>query len=264
MNNAPIGLFDSGVGGTSIWCAVCAELPQESTIFWADNAHAPYGDKSPAEIIELAARNTEQLLSRGCKMIIIACNTASAHAAAILRTRYNVPFVAVEPAIKPAALATKTGAVGVLATTSTLMSAAFQNTVTRWVDTQKNVRLIARSGRGIVELIESGQMESANMRALLAAHAQAFRAEHIDQLVLGCTHYPYLRPLLQELLPAVSIIDSGAAVARQSRRILAQWDLLNDGVMPARHQCFCTAESAVLSQFVPEHCSAPIVVDSLG
>lgn len=251
MQHAAIGLFDSGVGGSSIWLALQAELPQENTCYLADNANAPYGEKSPQEIIELCQANCEFLLSKGCKLIIIACNTASAAAAAYLRQHYRLPIVAVEPAIKPAALASRTGKIGILATSATLASANFHANIAKHLQ-PLGVEVIARSGKGIVELIENNQLNSPEMSTLLSQHCAAFAQAGIDQLVLGCTHYPYLRPQLAALLPQVSLIDSGAAVARQTKRLLAAAQLLNpQAAENARHEWISTGDCRVLQQFAP-------------
>lgn len=251
MQYAPIGLFDSGVGGSSIWLALQAELPQENTCYLADNAHAPYGEKSAAEITALCEANCEFLLARGCKLIIIACNTASAVAASHLRKRYAVPIIAVEPAVKPAALASKTGCIGVLATKATLASEKFRANVATYVEAQ-GITMLARSGSGLVELIENQKLYSEAMTALLEEHCAAFRAANIDQLVLGCTHYPYLRPQLAQHLPNVNIIDSGAAIARQARRILSEANLLNlQASHQAQHEWISSASNATLKQFLP-------------
>lgn len=258
MQHAAIGLFDSGIGGSSIWCALQQELPQENTCYLADNAHAPYGDKSATEILALCEVNCRYLLARGCKLIIIACNTASAIAASHLRAHYPIPIIAIEPAIKPAALASKTGNIGVLATKATLAGEKFRANVAQYVEAQ-GIHMTARSGSGLVELIENNQLHSPAMTALLEQHCTAFQQANIDQLVLGCTHYPYLRPQLAERLPQVSIIDSGAAVARQTRRILSAANLLNpQNPQQTTHEWISTGSNAVLKQFIPQalniHC----------
>lgn len=251
MSSAAIGLFDSGIGGSSIWQALQTELPQENTCYLADNANAPYGDKSPSEILALCEADCAFLIERGCKLIIIACNTATALAAAALRSRYRLPIIGVEPAVKPAALATHSGSIGVLATKATLASEKFLAGVENHVKS-KGIKLLARSGSGLVELIENNQLHSKEMAALLDVHCSAFAAAGIDQLVLGCTHYPYLRAQLAARLPQVNIIDSGAAVARHTRRILAAAQLLNpQPPHQAQHEWFSTGDSRILAQFAP-------------
>lgn len=225
MSNNPIGIFDSGVGGTSIWKEIHRLLPYEDTIYLSDSINAPYGSKGTEKIKELSIKNTELLLKKGCKIIVVACNTATTNAIAYLRNTYDVPFIGIEPAIKPAALNTKTNAIGILATKGTLSSALFSETSDRFAS---HIKVIEREGKGIVELIENGRLYSDTMRALLLEYLQPMLKANIDHLVLGCTHYPYLIPILLELLPNhVKIIDSGEAVARQTKAVLEKNNLLN-------------------------------------
>ncbi|MCF6295203.1 MAG: glutamate racemase [Flavobacteriaceae bacterium] len=225
MNKQPIGIFDSGVGGTSIWKEIHALLPNENTIYLADSKHAPYGNKSKERIIELSIKNTELLLEKDCKLIVVACNTATTSAIKTLRETYIIPFIGIEPAIKPAALQTKTKAVGILATKGTLTSNLFHKTTNLFAE---DITVIEQVGEGIVPLIESGKAQSNEMKSLLKLYLKPMLDADIDYLVLGCSHYPYLMPLLLELLPKhIKIIDSGEAVAKQTKAILVQNDLLN-------------------------------------
>lgn len=219
----PIGLFDSGVGGTSIWKEVHALLPLESTIYLADSRNAPYGQKSKEEIIALSKKNTEFLLNKNAKLIVVACNTATTNAIKALRESYDVPFIGIEPAIKPAALHSQTHKIGILATKGTLNSELFHQTVQNY----SQVKIIEQIGHGLVELIENGNLYSNEMSYLLKSYLQPMIEENIDYLVLGCTHYPYLIPQIKEILPKhIKIIDSGEAVARQTKNILEQNRLL--------------------------------------
>lgn len=219
----PIGLFDSGVGGTSIWKEVHALLPLESTIYLADSKNAPYGQKSKDEIIALSKKNTEFLLDKNAKLIVVACNTATTNAIKVLRESYDVPFIGIEPAIKPAALHSQTQKIGILATKGTLNSELFHQTVQNY----SQVKIIEQIGHGLVELIENGNLYSNEMTFLLKSYLQPMIDENIDYLVLGCTHYPYLIPQIKEFLPKqIKIIDSGEAVARQTKNILEQNGLL--------------------------------------
>ena len=223
-NNNPIGLFDSGVGGTSIWKEIHALLPNESTIYLADSKNAPYGQKTKEEIIELSKKNTEFLLENNCKLIIVACNTATTNAIKILRATYDVPFIGIEPAIKPAALHTKTQKIGILATQGTLNSELFHQTVALYSD----VKVIEQIGFDLVKLIENGDMHSEKMSELLEAYLLPMVAQNIDYLVLGCTHYPYLIPQIKKIIPNhIKIIDSGEAVAKQTKHILESHNLFN-------------------------------------
>lgn len=226
MRTQPIGIFDSGIGGTSVFKEIKALLPYEHTIYLADSFNAPYGNKSKQEIIDLSIKNTELLISKECKLIVVACNTATTNAIKTLRDIYDIPFIGIEPAIKPAALSTKTKAVGILATKGTLTSELFHKTTDLY---SNGIKVIEQVGEGIVTLIEDGKTHSDAMKILLQAYLKPMLDEDIDYLVLGCTHYPYLMPLLLEMLPKdVKIIDSGEAVARQTKTILEQKDLLNN------------------------------------
>ena len=225
MQTQPIGIFDSGVGGTSIFKEIHQLLPHESIIYLADSINAPYGDKTTDEIKSLSEKNTRYLLSKNCKLIVVACNTATTNAISFLRAKYNIPFIEIEPAIKPAALPTKTGCIGILATKGTLASDLFHKTTNLY---SANIKVVEQIGTGIVELIEAGKLYSEEMRQLLKTYLNPMISAQIDHLVLGCTHYPYLIPILKELLPEnVKIIDSGEAVARQTKHILNQNQLLN-------------------------------------
>ncbi|GEQ87388.1 glutamate racemase [Patiriisocius marinistellae] len=222
---APIGIFDSGVGGTSIWKEIHALLPFENTIYLADSRNAPYGYKSAQEILQLSIKNTEQLLKMGCKIIVVACNTATTNAIDYLRKNYNVQIIGIEPAIKPAALQTTTKSIGILATKGTLSSALFHKTSQAFA---KDLKVVEVIGEGLVPLIEKGALKSPQMTALLQKLLAPMIAVNIDHLVLGCSHYPYLIPQLVKLLPkSVKIIDSGGAVARHTQRLLIENKLLN-------------------------------------
>ena len=248
MSKQPIGIFDSGVGGTSIWKEINLLLPNENTIYLADSANAPYGLKTKEAIINLSIKNVEHLISNGCKIIVVACNTATTNAIHILRQAYNIPIIGIEPAIKPAALNTQTKAIGILATKGTLSSELFHKTTNLFAS---NTNIIERIGEGIVELIESGQLHTEAMKDLLKLYLQPMIDANIDYLVLGCTHYPYLMPLLVELLPPnVKIIDSGEAVARQTKVILEKHALLNTNLAKGTHQFFTNGNTEVLGSLL--------------
>ncbi len=218
-NSQPIGLFDSGIGGTSIWKEIHQLLPREDTIYLADSKNAPYGIKSKEEIIALSCKNTELLLEMGCKIVVVACNTATTNAIKELRAMYDVPFIGIEPAIKPAANNSNTQTIGILATQGTLSSELFNKAVEIYQDT----KIIEQVGHGLIELIESGKMESAEMDELLREYLEPMIEANIDYLVLGCSHYPYLIPQIEKIIPKkIRIIDSGEAVARQTQNILTE------------------------------------------
>lgn len=225
MSTQPIGIFDSGVGGTSIFKEIHALLPYENTIYLADSFNAPYGTKTQDEIITLSIKNMELLIAKNCKLVVVACNTATTNAIRVLRERYSIPIIGIEPAIKPAALQTQTKVIGILATKGTLSSELFHRTTDLY---SHGIKVIEQVGEGIVTLMENGQMESEEMNALLKKYMQPMIDANIDYLVLGCTHYPYLTPKLSELLPKhVKIIDSGEAVAKYTKAILEKNNLLN-------------------------------------
>ena len=218
-NNQPIGIFDSGIGGTSIWKAIHQLLPNERTIYLADSKNAPYGQKSKEEIIALSMKNTDFLLEMKCKLIVVACNTATTNAIQELRAKYDIPIIGIEPAIKPAVTHSKTQIIGILATQGTLNSALFNKTTEKYQDT----KIIEQVGHGLVQLIENGNINSPEMTKLLHAYLTPMIEANIDYLVLGCSHYPYLIPQIKKILPDhIQIIDSGEAVAKQTQNILRE------------------------------------------
>ncbi|RLD30290.1 MAG: glutamate racemase [Bacteroidetes bacterium] len=246
----PIGIFDSGVGGTSIWKEIHTLLPNENTIYLADSKHAPYGNKSKERIIELSIKNTELLLEKDCKLIVVACNTATTNAIKTLRETYPIPFIGIEPAIKPAAFRTQTKTVGILATKGTLSSELFHKTTNLFAN---NITVVEQIGEGIVPLIESGKAQSDEMKSLLKIYLKPMLDANIDYLVLGCTHYPYLIPLLVEMLPKhIKIIDSGEAVALQTKAVLKQYNMLNLQVSKNKSQFYSNENPKVMSSLLSD------------
>ncbi len=224
-NTNSIGLFDSGIGGTSIWKAIHQLLPHENTIYLADSKNAPYGKRSKQEIIDLSSKNVDFLLEQNCKIIVVACNTATTNAIKELREKYDVPFIGIEPAIKPAANQSETQTIGILATKGTLNSDLFN----RQVESYTNVKILEQVGYGLVELIERGQIDSTEMSNLLKIYLRPMVKANMDCLVLGCSHYPYLIPAIRKIIPEhVKIIDSGEAVAKQTKAVLEKHNLLNE------------------------------------
>ena len=218
-NNNPIGVFDSGIGGTSIWNAIHDLLPNEKTIYLADSKNAPYGQRTKEEIVALSKKNVDFLLDMNCKLIVVACNTATTNAILELRADYDIPFIGIEPAIKPAANNSKTQVIGILATKGTLNSELFNKTAEMF----QNTKIIEQVGYGLVQLIEDGNLNSPEMTQLLESYLQPMIDANIDYLVLGCSHYPYLIPQIKKILPEhIQIIDSGEAVARQTQNILRE------------------------------------------
>ena len=246
--NAPIGFFDSGLGGLTVWRETVELLPVEDTIYLADSANAPYGEKDPAHILELARSNTRWLLGEGCKLIVVACNTATTNAIAQLRAEFPIPFIGIEPAIKPAALRSGTGKIGVLATRGTLASALFATTTRNHAaDTQ----ILEQEGEGLVAMIEAGHADSPQMRRQLKRLLDPLIRSGIDHLVLGCTHYPLLRPLLAELLPpGIEVVDCGAPVARQARAVLQQHDGLREAGREGSHRLYTNGDPEIMQRVV--------------
>ncbi len=245
-----IGIFDSGIGGTSIWKEINKLLPQENTLYLADALNAPYGEKPKDEILKLSIKNTEFLLQKGCKIIVVACNTATTNAISYLREHYNVPFIGIEPAIKPAAIKTKTNNIGILATQGTLSSQLFSKTS----DTiSKNITIHEQNGDGLVHLIEKGAINSIKTQELLTKYLKPLLSKNIDCLVLGCTHYPYLIPQIRKIVsPKVNIIDSGFAVAKQLKSVLETENLLNTTNKESQHQFYINTDERVLKSFLKE------------
>ncbi|MEZ4858850.1 MAG: glutamate racemase [Flavobacteriaceae bacterium] len=253
-----IGIFDSGVGGTSIWKEIHALLPFENTLYLADSYYAPYGNRSREDIISLSIKNTEFLIAQGCKIIVVACNTATTNAIKVLRAKYCIPIIGIEPAIKPAALQTKTKSIGILATKGTLSSELFHKTSEAFTN---GITLTEVVGEGLVPLIEKGALESPEMLALLKKHTRPFLEASIDILVLGCTHYPYLIPQLVKILPPnIQIIDSGKAVAKQTKTILVENNLLNTEERTPMLRFYTNAKTATL-QFLLQDFAENILIE---
>ena len=220
-----VGFFDSGLGGLCILDAFKELCPHESTIYIADSRNCPYGNKPADEIARLAERHTRQLLKRGCKMIVVACNTATAAAIDTLRAEWpDVPFIGIEPAVKPAALRSKTGVVGVLATAGTFGGRLYNETKAKFA---KDVTVIATVADEFVELVERKEVSGANAERVVRAKVEPLLAAGCDKLVLGCTHFPQLKPLIEKVCGGrAEVIDPSGAVARQARRVLSARGLL--------------------------------------
>lgn len=246
-NTKPIGLFDSGIGGTSIWKEIHSLLPNENTIYLADSINAPYGQKTKEEIIDLSIKNTEFLLEQNSKIIVVACNTATTNAIKELRAKYDVPIIGIEPAIKPAAIHTKTKSIGILATKGTLSSELFYKTVSNL----EGINVIEQVGYDLVKLIEEGKIESDEIKGLLKTYLQPMIEANIDYLVLGCSHYPYLVPQIKSILPeSVKIIDSGEAVARQTKSVLEKNNLLNNSNKKGDLKFYVNSDPTVLESIL--------------
>lgn len=220
MNLAPIGLFDSGVGGLTVAAEARRLMPSEDLIYYSDEAYCPYGKKTTDELIDRCRFVTETLLERGAKIIVVACNTASGAALADLRSRYPVPFVGLVPAIKPACLASTSGRVGVLATAMTVQGNLFNDVVNQFVGDR---RLTVQTCPGLADAIERGDSHTPETRDLLRGYLAPLKAARVDSVVLGCTHYPLVADIVREEMgEGVQLFDSSLAVATQTRRVLVE------------------------------------------
>ena len=227
----PVGFFDSGRGGLCVLEAFRKRLPLEKTIYIADTEHCPYGNKPPEAIVARAKALTEQLLARGCKMVVVACNTATAAAIDVLRATWpGIPFVGMEPAVKPAVLRSKSGIVGVLATAGTFSGRLYRETCARFA---KNTRVLTCVADDWVTLVEKGENTGPRAEASVRACVEPLLAAGADHLVLGCTHFPHLKPLIEQVAAGrAEVLDPSDAVARQAERLLAARGLLATSAAP--------------------------------
>ena len=218
-----IGVFDSGVGGLTVLKALRERLPAERFLYYADLAHCPYGGQTSDAIRERATRITTDLVEAGCKLVVVACNTATIAAIAHLRSHFDLPFVGMEPAVKPACAATRSGVIGVLATEASLGGDKFQQLV---AEHGAGIQVVMQACPGLVECVERGILDGPEVGALLGRYLEPMQRAGADVIVLGCTHYPYLRPQIEKLAgPGVTVIDTGDAVARQADRLLGRFGL---------------------------------------
>jgi glutamate racemase len=259
----PIGVFDSGVGGLSVVRAIRDELPLEDLIYVGDSGFAPYGDRSHEFVQGRAAAITEFLVAEGAKAIVVACNTATGIAVDLLRSRFrDIPIVAVEPAVKPAATKTKTGVVGVLATSGTLASPNVTRLLNKYgVD----VEILTQAGSGLVEQVEKGELSGAATRALIEKYVRPLIGKGADVLVLGCTHYPFLLDEIRHAVgPDVEIIDPATAVARELRRRLDAGGLLSTGDRISTQRFLTTGTPADVSAITSQLLGEPVDVEQVS
>jgi glutamate racemase len=236
--SSPIGVFDSGLGGLSVLREIRRILPCEDLIYVADSGYAPYGERPRDYIDRRTHAMVDFLVSEGVKAVVVACNTATSVSVDGLRARLELPIVAIEPAIKPAAAHTQSGVVGVLATTQTLAGSKFAHLV---AEHARDVQVLSQPCPGLVERVEAGDLWSEETRALVERYVPPLITRGADTLVLGCTHYPFVRALVEEVAgPSVTVIDSAAPVAQQLRRRLADGGLLRNGTEPGRWWLFTT------------------------
>jgi len=239
----PIGVFDSGIGGLTVWREIVHQFPSEDTIYVADQAHVPYGSRSPEEVQSLSRAITHFLLGEGVQAVVLACNTASGAALSYLRNVFpDVPFVGMEPAVKPAIAHTRTGVVGVIATPATFHADRFANLVTRYA---ADVQVLSQTCPGLVEAVESGQLDTPETEALLQDCLTPLIEAGIDQLVLGCTHYPFLRATIERVVGKdVAVLDPAPAVARQTGRVIRH----SSADHTAQHTLYTSADPARLAR----------------
>lgn len=247
-SDAPIGIFDSGIGGLSVLRHVHTLLPDESLLYFADSGFAPYGEKPEAVIVERTVSIAAFLLTQNIKALVVACNTATAAAIAGLRARYpELPVVGVEPGLKPAASLTHSGTIGVLATANTLASEKFVKLQSQ-VAQDARVTFLLQACNGLAHQIEKGELNSRETQQLVQRYVAPLLAQHADTLVLGCTHYPFVEQLIRDVAgPEVKIVDTGEPVARQLQRLLEQRDLLRQLPATDRLMAFTTGSSRTLS-----------------
>lgn len=244
----PLGVLDSGVGGLSVLIHLQRQLPSEHILYFADQGHIPYGPR-PAEVIQAyTAGITRFLLQQGAKLIVVACNTATAAALDALRSTFpDVPFVGMEPAVKPAALNTRSGKVGVLATPSTLNSNRYAGLMARYAS---GIRVYEDPCSGLVQLIEAGALDATETRALLERVVSPMLDAGVDTLVLGCTHYPFIRPLLERIIgDDITIIDPAPAVARHTRFVLQQHRMVAPNGQEGALRCFTSGDPRQMEAF---------------
>jgi glutamate racemase len=248
MSRAPIGIFDSGVGGLSVLRAIREQHPAEDLLFIADQAHVPYGPRQLTEVRHFSEEITRYLLDQGAKLIVVACNTASAAALHHLRETFpKIPFVGMEPAVKPAAETTETGVVGVLATPATFQGELYASVVERFAN---GVMLLQNTCAGLVDQIEAGNIDGVETAIILESALKPMLAAKIDTVVLGCTHYPFVIPQIKEIVgDGVRVIDPAPAIARQVGRLLEKFDLRTSEDPPGEITLLTSGEVEKFSQF---------------
>jgi glutamate racemase len=257
----PIAIFDSGVGGLSVLRHVRAQLPRERLLYVADQAHVPYGPRPPRQIRRFSEAITRFLLKQQAKLVVVACNAASAAALTHLRHTFpDVPFVGMEPAVKPAAVHTRRGKVGVLATVGTFASQRYADLMARFA---QEVELFESPCLGLVEQIEAGHIATPETEQLLQSCLGPMLAAGVDTVVLGCTHYPFVRPLIESIVgPAVTVIDPAPAVARQTKRVLQQRELLSSLDHAGDVRLFTTGEPQPLADLIPRLLACQLALET--
>ena len=245
-----IGLFDSGVGGLSLLPALSALMPAESYCYLADEAHTPYGDKSEDFLLKRSEIITQYLISKNCKLIVVACNTATTQIIQQLRNQFSIPFVGIEPAVKPAAQRTQVGKIGVLATQGTLNSELFHKNVAQ---NTAGIEVFTQVGKGLVAMVENGNLNHPQAKELLTSYLTPMIEQGIDQLVLGCTHYPFLQPIIEQIVPSsINIIDNSKAVALQVKHLLKENNSLQLDQSTSEVVYYSTEKKSNLNHFTKD------------
>ena len=259
-NARPIAVFDSGVGGISVLKHIHHLLPNEHLLYVADSFHAPYGNKSAAEIQARCFAIAEFLIAKDAKALVVACNTATAAAIDQMRAKYRLPIIGMEPAVKPAAAASRSGIIGVLATTGTLQSAQFAALLESY---GRNVEVVTQACVGLVECVERGELSHDSTRAMVKQYCQPLLDEGADSIVLGCTHYPFLKPLIQEVVgEGVVLIDTGAAVAKQLNCRLLEQGLLATSNQNARVKFWSNSVNTNAEHVIAQLWGVPVKVSN--
>jgi glutamate racemase len=261
IRNNPIGIFDSGVGGLSVWKELVAMLPNESVIYFADTTNCPYGPRKQDEIEKLASNVVDFLISKNCKLIVVACNTATASAIEYLRLKYTVPFIGMEPAVKPAALNSKSKSIAVLATEGTFNGKLYNDTSNKYA---KDVKVNIIVGDKLVEIVEKGLINEQETIDHIASLVKPLIEKEIDHLVLGCTHYPFLIDVLKAALPPhVNIVDPSPAIVIQTKKVLELNNIAKNENCKPEYDFYCSGSSSVLSSMLKEITDADYDINEL-
>jgi glutamate racemase len=254
LNKKPIAVFDSGMGGLSVLRELRALMPRESMIYFGDGKNCPYGSKPREEVVGFVDAAARFLIGeKGAKMLVIACNAATAAAIDFLRGKYSVPVVGMEPAVKPAALSTETGVIGILATRGTLDGALFRDTAARWAD---KVEILQGVGEGFVELVEQGREDTPQAEQAVRRALEPMLRRGADRIVLGCTHYPFLEPVMRRVIDSLSlprkveIIDPAPAVALHAQSLLDKTGSLADPAAVPRYEFHTAAGEDYLARLI--------------
>ncbi|MDP9356063.1 MAG: glutamate racemase [Chloroflexota bacterium] len=257
----PIGVFDSGLGGLSVLRSLRAMLPAEDVLYYADSAHCPYGLRTPEEILHRSATITSTLVQRGAKLIIVACNTATSVALQELRGRFGLPIVGLVPAVKPAVAATRSGRIGVLATPRTACGETLAELIRRHAD---GAEVFTVAAPGLADLVEAGYTVGPEVEVALQPLLDPLVTSGVDTLVLGCTHYPFLRDAIRDLVgPDITVIDSGEAIARRTRDVLATCDGLRPGSRPGNLELLTSGGPKTVGAVASRLLGEPVVASHL-